>query len=1698
MDAAVGLLELVFMNLPLETLYTRVARNGFWAFLSWLAIVCGTPVLAQTSVSGVINTNTTWVADQGPYLLSGVVTVQNNAALTLEAGVQVHFAPGSALVVDSGRLLALGASDHRIVFTSERAPAGTAARGDWAGIQVQAQGSGSRFEYVDIEYGSGVQISGARVHFQGARLRFNQGAAIRIDLASSIAGDGNSATDNDLNAVSVPPGVISGDVDWSLRGIAFHLAGGTLAVGAAPTISAINPAVVSAGDVLTVHVAGSRLQGAQDVQFDPPVITLQGAPSATDTEVQLAIAVAPDAAVGPVRVSLLTDAGAVTAQDVLAVAASQPRLDALAPAQIYVGQGAVDITLSGRGMTPQSVVLVDGVAVPSSYLSQTQIRATIPSQNAPGVLHLSVRTPDPQAQGQFFVSTALPLTVSTPVLSLAPKHARVIKGQTQALTLTLPYAAPQGGVLIHLASSAPSAGTVPAQISVPEGATSQSLVFAALELGSTTITATSANMGSAAAHIDVIAPPRLMLTPLTAAVGVGRVVALNLGASEPAPEGGLSVALSSAAAGVAVLDAGASAMIAAGQTSVHLPVRGVSVGQSVVEATAQGFESARATVNVHPLTLSVPPSAWVAPGRTRSVPISLSDPAPAGGLELHLVSSDPSVLTVTDSVTVPEGQSSVNVNIVGVVTGSARVSVSGNGYQGADLAVTVEAVQISLGSTLVRLPQGMSMGSYTVTLSRPAPAGGVRVALDMADTAIATVAPAHVEIPEGQTAAALTPVAVTGVAKGSTTLTLSAAGLAPVSVAVTVIDPLALRLGTHLGINNPLTIGKGFKTYYAEVFVTRQSGNTTYSGSESIDITLTSSDPSKVRVPEKVTLAAGYSTAYFEVTGVDLTEGAPVTIHAQASGHLPPQDLLKVVVEAPKFGVCKSDSQRTVVGGRDDVGLCYPGRAHSNLYYGLSPAAPITIDWSVVEDTPTGLLPGFYNQSIGGTLVTQSVWNPPISSTGQSSDSPVVWASTPTQTGSYKIQASVAGLATVTSDTVTVSAPQLRFRNASSNLDPASLALGKGFKTYHAELLVAPYAGNNAVTVSQPLTIALSSSDPTKVRVPTIVTVPASQNVAYFEITAVDFTDIGAPVTIDASAAGYNSPTTKLQVTVEAPKFTVCDVDGARTVVSARDSVRLCYDYRAHSGVYYPLSPATDLTIDWQVVEDTPSGLVPGFYDAANGGQLVSQSTWAAPSNNGLSSSSAAVWVATPTAAGTYKLQGSIANVGSAASGVVTVSAPELRFRSQYNMATPLTLGKGFKTHVWEVNVGRYVGNGPLNAAEPVTIALTSADPSKVSVPATVTIPAGQSTVNFEVTAVDFTGSTPVQIDASASGYTAPSAKLMVAVEAPKYTVCGVESTRTVISPRDDVLLCYRERVHANTWYQLSPATDLTVDWRIVDDTPAGLVPGFFDDSSGARAIVQTTWFAPAGNGMSSSNRSAWTATPVAAGSYKVQGEIAGLTAATSAAVTVAQPQLRFFVGGYSSTSMNVGKGLKTASSVLAIHRLSGNTALASDVPVTIHLACTSTAVCRVPETVTIPAGTDRVSVQVEGVELGSTTITAWATGYTSPPDQAVSVVLPELGTYYNWTTSLVAGQSRAVAVQVCVPGSPHPYQCTHAAVSELTVDLLSSDPTVVSVPASVTIPAGASVSQNFNLTGVSPGSATVSASGNGLKSISANISVTP
>lgn len=221
--------ELGYYDTPAVTGYVYPVYNGSWGVYPYFN--SGTIVASDmrglyvfrraTEVSGTISANTTW---SGARFITGNITVQNNAILTISAGTTVAFANGTNLTVNAGsKILANGTATQRIKFTANTSPAGRSQYGT-----IFLYGSGNQFQYCTVEYSdwglkfvgpaSGNVVSNCtfrqndqaiRIHYNDAEVRDclienNRHAFVLIDNTSQYGNiylDGNTVRNNDRDGI---------------------------------------------------------------------------------------------------------------------------------------------------------------------------------------------------------------------------------------------------------------------------------------------------------------------------------------------------------------------------------------------------------------------------------------------------------------------------------------------------------------------------------------------------------------------------------------------------------------------------------------------------------------------------------------------------------------------------------------------------------------------------------------------------------------------------------------------------------------------------------------------------------------------------------------------------------------------------------------------------------------------------------------------------------------------------------------------------------------------------------------------------------------------------------------------------------------------------------------------------------------------------------------------------------------------------------------------------------------------------------------------------------------------------------------------------------------------------------------------------------------------------------------------------------
>lgn len=183
----------------------------------------------------------------------------------------------------------------------------------------------------------------------------------------------------------------------------------------------------------------------------------------------------------------------------------------------------------------------------------------------------------------------------------------------------------------------------------------------------------------------------------------------------------------------------------------------------------------------HAVSLS---SASVTGGTNVTGTVTLTSPAPNGGAVVTLASGNPAA-TVPATITIPKGKTSKTFSIMTSAVASATPVVISTAYGGTTLfaGLTVNPPALKSLTLAPNEVKGGTSATAKVTLTRPAPAGGLLVTLTSSNPSAATVA--NVAVPAGATSATVAIATFKVSAATSVTITAVGGGVS-VSAALTV------------------------------------------------------------------------------------------------------------------------------------------------------------------------------------------------------------------------------------------------------------------------------------------------------------------------------------------------------------------------------------------------------------------------------------------------------------------------------------------------------------------------------------------------------------------------------------------------------------------------------------------------------------------------------------------------------------------------------------------------------------------------------------------------------------------------------------------------------------------------------------------------------------------------------------------------
>ena len=182
----------------------------------------------------------------------------------------------------------------------------------------------------------------------------------------------------------------------------------------APTVSSLSPASTAMGAAgFTLTVNGSGFQPVSTLQWNGSALTTT---YVSGSSLSAAVPASDLAAGGNATVSVVTPApGGGSASATFAVNYPMPTLSSISPTSAQGGSSNATITATGSGFVPASTIDWNGAALGTTYVSATQLTATVPAGDLAAATNAAVTVVTPAPGGG--ASAAISFAVSAPPMA---------------------------------------------------------------------------------------------------------------------------------------------------------------------------------------------------------------------------------------------------------------------------------------------------------------------------------------------------------------------------------------------------------------------------------------------------------------------------------------------------------------------------------------------------------------------------------------------------------------------------------------------------------------------------------------------------------------------------------------------------------------------------------------------------------------------------------------------------------------------------------------------------------------------------------------------------------------------------------------------------------------------------------------------------------------------------------------------------------------------------------------------------------------------------------------------------------------------------------------------------------------------------------------------------------------------------------
>ena len=741
-------------------------------------------------------------------------------------------------------------------------------------------------------------------------------------------------------------------------------------------------------------------------------------------------------------------------------------ISSVSPKDVPVGSSAVTIVVTGTGFTSTSVIQLSGVPIQTTYISSTEIQATIPSSQLQtgAILKLAVvngtdvvaadTSNDVQVDNpEPTVSTLAPssVLVNSPTETItvtgtnfvsgitltvngSPRNTTYVSATQLAASLTSDDFLSAAPLLLNAVNPQPgggASGTIALVVANP-APTVRSLSPSALNAGSaatvvniigTGFVAGTGVLVNGASRPATLVSATAMTVALTSA-DVASAGSLGITAVNPAPGGGVSssssIAINNPVPGAITLTP-ASAIAGAGTAQITV------TGLSFVPATVvyvNGQPRTTTYVNATQLVTSLTSADLATAG---SLSVVATNPSPGGGstaaASLAVNNPAPGSITVTPNLVTTGTATATPITVTGAnFVSSTVVQVNGSSRSTTFISST------QLLSSLTVADQATA-GSLSVNAFTPTPGGGISSAASIAisNSALGAIS--------------LSPSTVAAGSTTSTIITVTGTGMVP---------------GTGIQVNGSARA----TTYVSANQVSFLLLVSDVSAAGTLNVTAVNPAPNySVSVPATLTVAAPTATPVLtSLSSTSATVGSPT-----------------FVLSATGTGLtagCTLEWNATALTTNYSYGTTYnPSTGTYTAGYGLFAAIPASLlttveSISITANCPTAVTPT-------SNALTFNVTNPPVPTLTSISAAagPIATNTNLTISGtgfssasivSYNGQALSTTYGTSTSLTATIPASQLPFPGT-GNVTVTTPAPGGGTSNALQYIAYVPIVNNSMV-----------------------------------------------------------------------------------------------------------------------------------------------------------------------------------------------------------------------------------------------------------------------------------------------------------------------------------------------------------------------------------------------------------------------------------------------------------------------------------------------------------------------------------------------------------------------------------------------------------------------------------------------------------